>query len=59
MNEHTKLYGICENKCLVPVYSSEQIDEKLGEVKKIVVLTQSEYDSLSEVGENTLYLITE
>ena len=29
MSVHTKLFGVCENKCLVPVYSKEETDELL------------------------------
>ena len=36
MSEHTKLYGICENKCLVEVYSAKKIDEIHEELKKSV-----------------------
>ena len=30
MAEHTKVYGVCENKCLVPTYSKTEIDNKLN-----------------------------
>lgn len=31
MSKHEKVYGVCENKCLVPVYSKEQVDKKVDD----------------------------
>lgn len=31
MDKHENVYGVCENKCLVPVFSQEQTLQKINE----------------------------
>lgn len=65
---HDKAYLICENKCLVPGYSQEEIDELLkkgslavvdkntGEEYGFWIGTKAEYDALEEIDPKTIYI---
>lgn len=65
---HDNAYLICENKCKVPGYSKEQIDELLkkgslavvdkntGEEYGFWIGTTAEYEALSELDPKTIYI---
>lgn len=58
--KHTKLYGICSNKCAVPIYSAEDIDKRFGGIKSIQIIEEEDYEALkktNQIDHETLYLI--
>lgn len=60
--KHTKLYGICSNKCAVPIYSAEDIDKRFGGIREIKLIEEAEYEALYKndlIDSETLYLIKE
>lgn len=68
---HNKAYLICENKCMVPGYSKDEIDALLrlgvsgiidantGERREIWVGTTAEYNALENIDPKNIYIKTD